>query len=34
LRAAKAAGFDHLMVKPLALPALEKVLRARDTKSS
>jgi len=34
LRAAKAAGFDHLLVKPLGLPALEKVLRSRDTKSS
>jgi two-component system, OmpR family, response regulator len=28
LRAAKEAGFDHLLVKPLGLPALEELLAA------
>jgi len=34
LRAAKAAGFDHLLVKPLGLPALENLLAQRAPKSS
>jgi len=34
LRAAKEAGFDHLLVKPLGLPALEALLAARAPRSS
>jgi CheY-like chemotaxis protein len=32
LRAAKEAGFDHLLVKPLGLPALEALLASRASK--